>query len=106
MYKYRKATENDFEAICNLIKSKQELFLIYPNGQFPLTVAQLNELAKVRKELTVMVKDSTIIGFANLYNYKQNESAFIGNVVIDKNHRGRGLGKNCFIYARTSIQIS
>ena len=105
MYKYREATENDFEGICNLIKSKEELFLVYPNGQFPLTVAQLKELSKARKELTVAIGGAKIIGFANLYNYKKNESAFIGNVVIDKIHRGRGLGKEIVSYMLEQAHI-
>jgi len=98
MCTYREATEEDFEGVCHLIKSKEELFLAYPNGQFPLTVDQLKELSKQRKELTVAVEENKIIGFANLYNYKQNDSAFIGNVVIEKTHRGKGLGKKTIIY--------
>jgi len=105
MCKYREATENDFEGICNLIKSKEELFLVYPKGQFPLTVAQLRELSRVRKELTVAIEGNKIIGFANLYNYKQDESAFIGNVVIDKSHRGKGLGKEIVSYMLKQADI-
>lgn len=90
---FREATDNDFNGICSLIKSEEELFLVYPSGKYPFTVEQVRELSQVRKELTVAVDDGEIIGFANLYNYESAKSAFIGNVVISKSHRGRGLGK-------------
>lgn len=93
MFEFREVTDKDYEGICQLIGSEEELFLVYPNGRFPLTTDQIRELAKVRKELTVAVERNQIIGFANLYDYKRNKYAFIGNVVIDKNRRGQGLGK-------------
>ncbi|NEO32265.1 MAG: GNAT family N-acetyltransferase [Symploca sp. SIO3C6] len=94
----REATEKDFEGICKLIKSQEELFLIYPNGKYPLTVAQVKELSQVRKELTVAVEGKTIIGFANFYDYQRSKHAFIGNVVIAQSCRGRGLGKKIVSY--------
>jgi len=98
MCKFREATEKDFELICNLIKSKDELFLVYPGGKYPLTVSQVKKLSEVREELTVAVDSNEIIGFANLYNYEPNQSAFIGNVIVEKNHRGRGIGKEIVSY--------
>ncbi|MEN8215546.1 MAG: GNAT family N-acetyltransferase [Pseudomonadota bacterium] len=98
MCEFREATENDFEGICKLVKSKEELFLVYPSGKYPFTVAQVRELSQVRKELTVAVDRNEIIGFANLYNYEPSKYAFIGNVVINKSHRGRGLGKEIISY--------
>ena len=91
--KFREATEEDFNGICNLIKSEEELFLVYPSGKYPFTVDQVSHLFQVRKELTVAVDNGEIIGFANLYNYEPEKSAFIGNVVINESHRGHGLGK-------------
>jgi len=98
MLKFRKATAEDFEGICRLIKSKEELFLVYPDGQYPFTVKQIIELSQVRKELTVAVNGNDIIGFANLYNYEHEKCAFIGNVVIDQIWRGKGLGKEIVQY--------
>lgn len=98
MYNFREATDSDFGKICNLIKSKQELFLVFPKGNYPLTVEQVQELAQQRKELTVMECNNTIVGFANFYNFKQAHSAFIGNVIIDKKYRGKGLGKKLILH--------
>jgi len=98
MYKFRQANEDDFQAICNLITSKEELFYIYPYGEYPFTVEQLKKLAEVRVELTVVVEGNDIIGFANLYNYEPGSSAFVGNVVVDKKYRGKGIGKDIVKY--------
>ncbi len=89
----REATPKDFESIANLIKNKEELFLIYPSGKFPLTPKQVKELYEARKDFTVLTDKNRIIGFANLYDYLENKFVFIGNVVIDKAYRGRGKGK-------------
>lgn len=96
--KFNEVTKDDFEGICSLITSKEELFLVYPKGKYPFTVKQVEEIYSTRKELTVVTEGEKIIGFANLYNYKPEESAFIGNVIIDKNHRGNGLGKRIVLY--------
>lgn len=98
MCKFREAAEEDFDNICKLIKSKGELFLVYPSGSYPFTVSQVKELSEVRKELTVAVAGSEIIGFANLYNYEPGVLAFIGNVIIDEGYRGKGLGKEIVSY--------
>ncbi|SEH07614.1 GNAT family N-acetyltransferase [Candidatus Venteria ishoeyi] len=98
MYKYREATENDFNEICSLIKSREEMFLVYPKGNYPLTVAQITELSKERMELTVAVDEFGIVGFANIYDYNENEYVFIGNVIIEKQYRGKGLGKEIVSY--------
>lgn len=54
--------------------------------------------SKSRKELTVVVVKNRIVGFANLYDYKENESAFIGNVVVEKGYRNKGLGREIVSY--------
>jgi len=90
---FREVTEQDYEGICKLIRSEEELFLVYPKGQYPFTVAQLHKIAQLRRELTVAVDGYKIVGFANLYNFKPQQSAFIGNVIIGESHRGSGLGR-------------
>ena len=98
MYIYREATEDDYEGICNLVKSEHELFRVYPNGTYPLTISQLKHLSRIRIELTVVTDENKIIGFANLYNYETEKQAFVGNVVIDETYRGKGLGKKLVSY--------
>lgn len=87
------ATEAHFQGIANLVPSAEELYLIYPSAVFPLDLPQLTQLMRTRKELTVIIQNKTVIAFANLYQVKQNRSAFIGNVVVSHTHRGLGIGK-------------
>lgn len=90
---FRKATTGDFDAIVGLVPTEEELFLVYPKGKHPFTVEQVHSLAESRKELTVAVENGGVIGFANLYDVHQGQWAFIGNVVVAKAYRGRGIGR-------------
>ena len=90
---FREAVQADYEGICMLVPTEHELYLVYPRGTHPFTVDQVRHLSELRKELTVAADDAKIVGFANLYDFKDKERAFIGNVVIEKSARGRGLGK-------------
>jgi len=95
---FRGITEQDYEDICHLFKNEDELFLVYPKGTYPLTPDQIDQLSESRYELTVAVLGDSIIGFANLYDYVPRTSAFIGNVIIDQQHRGKGIGKTIITY--------
>ena len=91
---FRPAVPADYEAICKLVPNAHELYLVYPRGTYPFTVEQVKHLSETRKELTVAIGDArTVVGFANLYDFKYGDKAFIGNVVIQKSSRGKGLGK-------------
>jgi len=93
MSQIRIAEKKDFERICHLIKSRKELFLVFPSGSYPLTISQIEKLSEVRMDLSVLTEENIIIGFANFYNYEAKKCIFIGNVIIDKDHRFKGLGK-------------
>ena len=95
---FRPALAADYPAICTLIPDEDELFRVYPRGRFPLTVEQLQVLAQTRHELTVAATSARVIGFANLYDLVPGESAFIGNVVIDRDCRGQGFGRRLVGY--------
>ncbi len=72
--------------------TEEKLYGVYPRGHYPWSVEQIRELARVRQELTVTIHGGRVIGFANLYDMRVPESAFIGNVIVDKSTRGRGRG--------------
>lgn len=90
---FRPALVRDYPAICALIENEQELFLIYPRGQYPFTVEQIHKLARTRHELTVATHDNEIVAFANLYDYKPGTSIHVGNVVVAPSRRGQGIGE-------------
>lgn len=94
----RKATEQDYEAIVRLLSTREELFRVYPKGIHPFTVEQLRSLAGLRKELTVVTFDAKVVGFANLYNVGAGERAFVGNVVVAADCRGRGIGRRLVLH--------
>lgn len=98
MIRLREASARDYQQICDLIKNEAELFKFYPAGAFPLDVAQLQDLSKDRKGLTVAVDEAQVIGFANFYNYVAAKRAFVGNIVIKNTFRGKGLGRKIVSY--------
>lgn len=98
MIEIRAAVPADLETITGLLTSPQELFLVYPRGRFPFTLPQALKLYQERFEFTVICDGDTIAGFANLYDRKQNDSAFIGNVFIAPAYRRQGMGKLLLTY--------
>lgn len=74
---FRYATPSDFEAIARLVPTEEELFLVYPKGRYPFSVQQVRSLEQNRKALTVVDKESEVIGFANLYDIEPGEYAFL-----------------------------
>lgn len=92
------AGREHFAAITQLVSSPDELYLVYPNGQYPWTVEQLEKLAAIRSDFTVCRVDGVVAAFANLYNVVPKESAFIGNVIVAEAYRGREIGKRLMQY--------
>jgi ribosomal protein S18 acetylase RimI-like enzyme len=87
------ATEAFYPEIVSLVSSAEELFLVYPSGQFPLDVRQLEKLAEKRQNLTVGLLQEKVMAFANLYDIRRGESAFIGNIIVSDKFKGKGYGK-------------
>lgn len=91
--RFIEASKEDFLEIANLVSSPEDLYLIYPSGHYPWTVEQLTTLYGQRNNFTIAVVDGAVAAFANLYQVKRGESAFIGNVIVGDKHKGQGLGK-------------
>jgi ribosomal protein S18 acetylase RimI-like enzyme len=87
------AKREHFSEIANLVSSPEELFLVYPSGRYPWDIQQLNKLYEARKNFTVCIINGLIAAFANLYNIKPDDSAFIGNVIVSDAYKGQGVGK-------------
>jgi len=85
---------DDHQAVCDLILDEQELFLVYPKGEFPLTVDQFEAMLARRVEPTVLLTKGKVAGFAAFYRLRKARSVFIGNVIVDPSQRGSGLGRN------------
>jgi ribosomal protein S18 acetylase RimI-like enzyme len=87
------ATEEHFSAIGSLVTSPEELYLVYPSGHYPWDRQQLKQLAQVRSDMTLALVDGEVAAFANLYDVKPNESAFIGNLIVSPRFKRLGIGK-------------
>lgn len=94
----RTAVRRDYPQIVDLVSSREELFLVFPSGRWPLDLRQLERLAEHRLDLTVCVVEDTVIGFANLYDKQPRAWAFVGNVVVHRDFRGRGIGRQLVRY--------
>ena len=92
------AGREHFAAITQLVSSPDELYLVYPSGQYPWTLEQLEKLAAIRSDFTVCSVDGAVVAFANLYNVVSEKSAFIGNVIVADAYKGRGIGKRLAQY--------
>jgi len=87
------ADRSHYAGIVKLITSREELFQFYPCGSYPFDEDQLLRLAERRRDLTVVMEQGEVIGFANIYGVFPGQRAFIGNVLVSKHHRGLGIGK-------------
>ena len=87
------ATEQHYSAIANLVTSPEELYLVFPSGQYPWDIQQLKTIAKKRHELTIGIVDNDVIAFSNFYDLVPQKMAYIGNVIVAQAYRGQGFGK-------------
>lgn len=92
MYAYRNILPEDFAIIATFPQNKEELFFMYPKGQFPLTVDQLMDVASTRECPTVVTYEGEVVGYGNLYNVQNMQDCWLGNVIINPTARGKGAG--------------
>lgn len=90
---YKPIKISDLEEICILPQNEEELFFMFPKADYPLSVEQLQTVVENRSDSTVILLDNKIVGFANFYEVKENESCSIGNVIVCSYFRNKGIGK-------------
>jgi ribosomal protein S18 acetylase RimI-like enzyme len=79
--------------ICRFPQSAEELFFLYPKASFPLTPEQLQQAIDQRFDSTVVLWNDRLAGFANFYVRVPGEKCAIGNVIVDPQLRGKGVGR-------------
>lgn len=92
------ATRLHFSEIINLVSSPEELYLIAPAANYPWDIEQLEEIFRSRHNLTVAIVDDTVAAFADLYDVIPGDTAFIGNVIVSDQFKGKGIGKALIHY--------
>ena len=90
---HRPVRAEDVLAICNFPQTPEELFFMFPKGQYPLTDAQLLASIAQRSDSTVVEENGCVIGFANFYRFEREGVCAIGNVIVAPRARGKGVAK-------------
>ena len=93
MFFYRDTLLEDLPSICLLPQNEEELFYMFPSATFPLQVKQMKEIYQKREGHTTFLYDNEIIGYANLYRLEDDDTPYIGHLILSKNYRGKGFGK-------------
>jgi ribosomal protein S18 acetylase RimI-like enzyme len=99
----RPARFEDYPDISRLVDCAQELFQAFPSRYWPFTAKQVHRLAEQRSDLSVAVRGKTLLGFADLYDIRASESAFVGNLIVAREYRGAGIGECMLRYMLDKI---
>jgi ribosomal protein S18 acetylase RimI-like enzyme len=93
MLTHRPVQKEDVYFLCQFPQSAEELFFLFPKATYPLTPEQLQDAIDQRFDSTVVLWEGLPAGFANFYICKPGEECHIGNVIVDPQVRGVGIGK-------------
>ena len=91
-FTFRTAEERDIPRVCSFAQTEQDLFFFFPAATWPLTHEQLRESIAKRSDSTVIERDGQVVGFANFYLWETQGTCTIGNVIVDPEARGTGVG--------------
>jgi ribosomal protein S18 acetylase RimI-like enzyme len=94
MLTHRPVNEFDLKEIAQFPQNSRELFNMFPAGNYPLTVEQLQSAVTKRFESTVILSEEEVVGFANFYSLKDSISCAVGNVIVKPGKRGQGIGEH------------
>lgn len=90
---YRAVRPEDHRRLVEFVAGRKEQFLVFPGSRHPFSVRQFAALLEQRIEPTVLLVDEQVAGFGCLYKLRAPRSVYIGNVMIDPDRRGQGLGR-------------
>ena len=107
---FRAVQAQDIARICGFARTEEEQFFFFPAATWPLTEAQLQASVDKRSDSTVIELDGVVVGFANFYKWENAGTCTVGNVIVDPQTRGKGIGaqliKQMIDIARTRHQAS
>lgn len=109
MIRFREAKEDDLGCVAGFLATPNELFFFHPRAVFPMTVQQLVPNYRSREGNTVIIAGDKVAGFANFISVSEGNSATIGNVAVDPQQRGKGLGSELICHmealAKTMYEV-
>jgi ribosomal protein S18 acetylase RimI-like enzyme len=80
------------------VSDASEQFLVFPACSWPLTARQIQRLAALRLDPSVLTHQQRVVGFANLYDLAPGQWAFVGSLIIGHDYRGQRLGRQLLDY--------
>ncbi|MCZ8521063.1 MULTISPECIES: GNAT family N-acetyltransferase [Paenibacillus] len=92
IYTHRLAVAEDYEKLCAFPQNKVEQFYMYPRWSYPVSAAEMREVAAGRMAPTVLLRGGEAAAYGNLYYAAGEEGVWIGNVIVSPLHRGQGAG--------------
>jgi GNAT superfamily N-acetyltransferase len=90
---HREVWPEDVARICAFPQSAEELYFLFPKAVHPLTPEQLGRAIEQRFDSTVVLVHDQVCGFANFYVREVSGTCAIGNVVVAREVRAKGVGK-------------
>lgn len=90
--RFRPAADEDLEIVSSFPKDADELFFSFPQVRFPLTARQLRDAVAQRSDSTVALLDGSVVAFASLTPSQRGGSCAIGNLMVSRAVRRRGIG--------------
>lgn len=101
---HRPVRTEDLEKICEFPQDAQELYFMFPKANYPLTRDQLSEAIANRSDSTVVEIEGEVVAFANFYHVEESELCCVGNVVVSRKSRGRGVA-SFLMHAMSTIAL-
>lgn len=92
MLQYRDAEHADFKMIAVFPQNQEDLFYMFPKGNYPITPVQFEEVASNRLSPTVITYNHEVAGYCNFYDVTEGQDCWLGNVIVHPEHRRSGIG--------------
>ena len=112
---HRPLQKKDLKHICTFPLSAGELFYMFPKARYPLTSEQLLDVARSRRDPSVVLVNGAVAGYGNFIEVHESDYCSIGNLVVKLSERGKGVASylvNTFVdmafqrYAANYVRIS
>ena len=87
MFTHRLLEDKDLETICTFPQSVEELFFMFPKATHPLTPEQLLDIAENRHDLTVVLVNGVVAGYANFIEVHEGSHCSVMLITLPTSNR-------------------
>lgn len=103
---YRPLNDADFPLLCSFLETPEELALVFPKADFPLTPEFLQALCAKAKASMVVCFHGEVVGFSNLFVGEEPSICSIGHFFISPGFRHKGIGRYLLLVMTAKALIS